>query len=71
MAQVTVNTERGFEQALKEFHRKTQEEGIVKEFRQRAFFVPRVEARKLKGIEARKRNRPRIVKPSDKRPAKA
>lgn len=71
MSQVSVTTVRGFEQALKDFHRQVQEEGVVKEIRRRSFFVPAGEARKLKGIEARKRNHPRVAKTTDKRPVKA
>jgi ribosomal protein S21 len=58
MAQVIVTEEKGFDQALRDFHRKVQEQGTIKEIRRRSFFVPAAEARKLKGIEARKRNRP-------------
>ena len=70
MPQVIVTPEKGFEQALRDFHRKVNEQGIVREIKRRAFFVPPGEARKLKGIEARKRNHPRTTKPADKRPAK-
>jgi ribosomal protein S21 len=64
---VTVTPDKGFEGAIKEFHRKVQEQGVIPEIRRRSFFVPQAEARKLKGIEARKRNRPRTVKPTEKR----
>ena len=70
MTQVIVTPEKGFEQSMKDFHRKVQETGTIREIRRRAFFVPAAEARKLKGIEARKRNRPHTAKTSDKRPAK-
>jgi ribosomal protein S21 len=70
MTQVIVTPEKGFEQALKDFHRKVQETGTIREIRRRAFFVPAAEARKLKGIEARKRNRPHPAKSTEKRPVK-
>jgi ribosomal protein S21 len=69
MTQVIVNN-KGIEQALKEFHRMVQDDGIIREIRARAHFIPKAEARKLKSIEARKRNRPRSAKPADKRPVK-
>ena len=68
---VPVTPEKGFEQALKDFHRRVNEQGVIREIKRRSFFVPSGEARKLKGIEARKRNHPRPLRPTDKRPAKA
>ena len=59
MPRVVITSEKGFEAALRDFHRKVNEQGIVREIKRRAFFVPAAEARKLKSIEARKRNHPR------------
>lgn len=44
-----------FEQALREFRRKVQEQGLVREMRRRAHYVPPAEARKIKSLRARRR----------------
>jgi len=46
-----------FEQALREFRRKVQEQGLVREIRRRTHYVPPAEARKMKSIRARRRRR--------------
>jgi len=46
-----------FESALREFRRKVQEQGLVREVRRRAHYVPPAEARKIKSIRARRRRR--------------
>jgi small subunit ribosomal protein S21 len=46
-----------FEAALREFRRKVQEQGLVREVRRRAHYVPPAEARKIKSIRARRRRR--------------
>jgi len=44
-----------FEQALREFRRKVQEQGLVREMRRRSHYVPPAEARKIKSLRARRR----------------
>ena len=44
-----------FEQALRDFRRKVQEQGLVREMRRRAHYVPPSEARKIKSLRARRR----------------
>ena len=43
-----------FEQALRDFRRKVQEQGLVREMRRRAHYVPPSEARKIKSLRARR-----------------
>src|SRR5215469_11459912 len=52
---VVVKDPEEFEQALREFRRKVQEQGLVREMRRRAHFVPPAEARKIKSLRARRR----------------
>ncbi len=52
---VVVKGPEEFEQALREFRRKVQEQGLVREMRRRAHFVPPAEARKIKSLRARRR----------------
>ncbi|HVD01189.1 MAG TPA: 30S ribosomal protein S21 [Candidatus Dormibacteraeota bacterium] len=54
---VVVKDPEGFESALREFRRKVQEQGLVREVRRRAQYVPPAEARKVKSIRARRRKR--------------
>ena len=61
----------GFEKSLRDFHRHVQDEGVIREIKRRAFFIPAAEARRLKSIEARKRSRQHSSKGPDKRAAKA
>ena len=44
-----------FEQALRDFRRKVQEQGLVREMRRRSHYVPPSEARKIKSLRARRR----------------
>lgn len=46
-----------FESALREFRRKVQEQGVVREVRRREHYVPPAEARKVKSIKARRRGK--------------
>ena len=72
MTRVIVNqASNGFEHSLRDFSRQVQSEGIIREIRRRAFFVPAAEARKQKSIEARRRNRTHAPKAPDKRAARA
>ena len=50
-----------FESALREFRRKVQEQGLVREVRRRAHYVPPAEARKIKSIRARRRSLCHII----------
>lgn len=59
----------GFEHSLRDFSRRVQAEGIIREIRRRSFFVPAAEARRQKSIEARRRNRSHAPKAPDKRTA--
>ena len=52
---VVVKDREEFEQALREFRRKVQEQGLVREMRRRAHYVPPAEARKIKSLRARRR----------------
>ena len=52
---VVVKDPEDFEQALREFRRKVQEQGLVREMRRRAHYVPPAEARKIKSLRARRR----------------
>jgi small subunit ribosomal protein S21 len=52
---VVVKDPEEFEQALREFRRKVQEQGLVREMRRRAHYVPPAEARKIKSLRARRR----------------
>lgn len=52
---VIVKDQEEFEQALREFRRKVQEQGLVREMRRRAHYVPPAEARKIKSLRARRR----------------
>jgi small subunit ribosomal protein S21 len=52
---VVVKDPEEFEQALREFRRKVQEQGLVREMRRRAHYVPPAEARKMKSLRARRR----------------
>jgi small subunit ribosomal protein S21 len=52
---VIVKDQQEFEQALREFRRKVQEQGLVREMRRRAHYVPPAEARKIKSLRARRR----------------
>jgi ribosomal protein S21 len=54
---VVVRDPEEFESALREFRRKVQELGLVREVRRRAHYVPPAEARKVKSIQARRRRR--------------
>ena len=51
---VVVRDQEEFEQALREFRRKVQEQGLVREMRRRAHYVPPAEARKMKSLRARR-----------------
>ena len=42
-------------QALRDFRRKVQEQGLVREMRRRSHYVPPSEARKIKSLRARRR----------------
>lgn len=52
---VIVKDQEEFEQALREFRRKVQEQGLVREMRRRAHYIPPAEARKIKSLRARRR----------------
>ena len=52
---VIVKDQQEFEQALREFRRKVQEQGLVREMRRRAHYIPPAEARKIKSLRARRR----------------
>ena len=52
---IGVRNPEDFEQALREFRRKVQEQGLVREMRRRAHYVPPAEARKIKSLRARRR----------------
>src|ERR1700716_3589878 len=52
---VIVKDQEEFEQALREFRRKVQEQGLVREMRRRAHYIPPAEARKIKSLRARGR----------------
>ncbi|TMF87739.1 MAG: 30S ribosomal protein S21 [Chloroflexi bacterium] len=52
---VVVKDPEEFEQALREFRRKVQEQGLVREMRRRTHYVPPAEARKMKSLRARRR----------------
>ena len=54
---VVVKDPEEFESALREFRRKVQEQGLVREVRRRAHYVPPAEARKIKSIRARRRRK--------------
>ncbi|MGH7904668.1 MAG: 30S ribosomal protein S21 [Candidatus Dormibacteraceae bacterium] len=54
---VVVKDQEEFEQALREFRRKVQENGLVREMRRRTHYVPPAEARKMKSLRARRRRR--------------
>jgi small subunit ribosomal protein S21 len=54
---VVVKDPEEFESALREFRRKVQEQGLVREVRRRAHYLPPAEARKIKSIRARRRRR--------------
>ena len=55
LLKVVVKDPEDFEQALREFRRKVQEQGLVREMRRRAHYVPPAEARKIKSLRARRR----------------
>jgi len=55
LLKVIVKDPKDFEQALREFRRKVQEQGLVREMRRRAHYVPPAEARKIKSLRARRR----------------
>lgn len=55
VVKVVVKDREEFEQALREFRRKVQEQGLVREMRRRAHYVPPAEARKIKSLRARRR----------------
>ena len=52
---VVVRDPEEFEQALREFRRKVQEQGLVREMRRRTHYTPPSEARKMKSLRARRR----------------
>ncbi len=52
---VVVRDPEEFEQALREFRRKVQEQGLVREMRRRTHYIPPSEARKMKSLRARRR----------------
>ena len=52
---VVVHDPGDFDQALREFHRRIQETGVVKEVKRRAHYVPPAEAKKIKAARARRR----------------
>ncbi len=52
---VIVKDPEEFEQALREFRRKVQEQGLVREMRRRTHYIPPSEARKMKSLRARRR----------------
>jgi small subunit ribosomal protein S21 len=52
---VIVKDQEEFEQALREFRRKVQEQGLVREMRRRSHYIPPAEARKIKSLRARRR----------------
>lgn len=54
---VVVKDPEEFESALREFRRKVQEQGVVREVRRREHYVPPAEARKVKSIKARQRRK--------------
>src|SRR5436190_23782704 len=55
LLKVVVKDPEDFEQALREFRRKVQEQGLVREMRRRSHYVPPAEARKIKSLRARRR----------------
>jgi small subunit ribosomal protein S21 len=55
VVRIVVKDPEEFEQALREFRRKVQEQGLVREMRRRAHYVPPAEARKIKSLRARRR----------------
>ena len=52
---VVVKDPEEFEQALRDFRRKVQEQGLVREMRRRSHYVTPAEARKMKSLRARRR----------------
>ena len=54
---VVVRDPEEFEQALREFRRKIQEQGLVREIRRRTHYVPPAEARQMKSLRGRRRRR--------------
>ena len=52
---IVVRDQQEFEQALREFRRKIQETGLVREIKRRSHYVPPAEARKIKSARARRR----------------
>ena len=52
---VVVRDPEEFEQALREFRRKVQEQRLVREMRRRTHYIPPSEARKMKSLRARRR----------------
>ncbi|TMC07627.1 MAG: 30S ribosomal protein S21 [Chloroflexi bacterium] len=55
VVRIVVKDPEEFEQALREFRRKVQEQGLVREMRRRSHYVPPAEARKIKSLRARRR----------------
>jgi small subunit ribosomal protein S21 len=55
IVRIVVKDPEEFEQALREFRRKVQEQGLVREMRRRSHYVPPAEARKIKSLRARRR----------------
>ncbi|TMF09678.1 MAG: 30S ribosomal protein S21 [Chloroflexi bacterium] len=55
VVRIVVKDPEEFEQALREFRRKVQEQGLVREMRRRSHYVPPSEARKIKSLRARRR----------------
>jgi small subunit ribosomal protein S21 len=46
-----------FERALRQFRKKIQESGLMREMRRREYYIPPTEARKLKSLRARRKRK--------------
>ena len=54
---IVANVDGGFESAMRVFRRQVQEAGLMRQMRQRAYFVPDAVRRKRKALLARKRRK--------------